>query len=337
MNITILGAGTWGTALAALFANNGHRTTLWSALPQELDSLSSSRMHPHLSGAVLPDSIIYEKDEEKACHGAEMILFVVPSEYVRSTAKKIAPFVEQNVVLISAAKGLEKGTLKSMTDIIDDEIRLVRKDLSYKVAALSGPTHAEEVAVGLPTSIVAACEDENVALRIADTFKGSCMRAYTNADVRGVELCGALKNIIAIAAGINRGMGFGDNSLAMLITRGAAEIMRMGEAMGCERTTFMGLSGIGDLIVTCTSRHSRNNRCGTLIGQGKTYEEAAKEIGMVVEGYYALEAAIALSQTYQVEMPITQAVYDIIVKKMNPKDVMKRLMNREIKSENVKR
>lgn len=333
MNICVLGAGTWGTALATVLATNGHRTVLWSAIPEELDVLSATHSHKNLPGAVIPDSIIYEKDAEAACRGARMILFVTPSGFIRSTAAKFAPYIEDGAILVSAAKGLERDTLKSMTDIIEDEVRRARADLKFTVAALSGPTHAEEVAKCLPTSIVAACEDEEVSKAIADAFRGSCMRVYTNTDVRGVELAGSLKNIVAIAAGILRGMGLGDNALAMLMTRGAAEITRVGLAMGCERQTFMGLAGIGDLIVTCTSRHSRNNRCGEMIGKGMTYEEASREIGMVVEGYHALEAAICLTREYGVEMPITEAVYDVIFRGVTPKEAMVRLMSRDFKNE----
>lgn len=333
MNICVLGAGTWGTALAALLVRNGHRTVLWSALPEELDALAATHTHPHLPGAHIPEELLYEQDAERACRDAQMVLFVVPSEYIRATAARVAPYLANGVILVSAAKGLERNTLKSMTDILAEEVRAVRPTLSCAVAALSGPTHAEEVACGLPTSIVAACEDEAVSLTIAEAFKNTCMRVYTNTDVRGVELSGALKNIVAIAAGITRGMGLGDNALAMLMTRGAAEITRVGLAMGCRRRTFMGLAGIGDLIVTCTSRHSRNNRCGELIGRGMSYEEAAREIGMVVEGYHALEAAMQLMRTYDVQMPITEAVYDVIFGGITPREAMVRLMNRDIKSE----
>ncbi len=333
MRICILGAGTWGTALAALLVNNGHDTVLWSALPAELQVLSQTHAHPHLPGAHIPEQLRLESDIAAACRGAQLVLFVVASEYIRPTAAKAAPHLSEGVILVSAAKGLERQTLNTMTDIICEETVKARPSLSFTAAAVSGPTHAEEVAVGLPTSIVAACTDEAVAGTIADVFKSSCMRVYTNTDVQGVELSGALKNIVAIAAGICRGMGLGDNALAMLMTRGTAEITRMGTAMGCRRETFMGLSGIGDLIVTCTSRHSRNNRCGELIGKGYTYAQAAAEIGMVVEGYHALEAAMSLIQTYQVQMPITQAVYDVLCRGTSPEEAVKRLMQRDIKNE----
>ena len=333
MKIGVLGAGTWGMALSALLDKNGHDVTVWSALPYEIDSLVSTNSHPNLPGVVFSDTINYTKSIENACEGAELMLFVVPSQFIRSTTALAAPYLPQNVVIVSAAKGLEEGTLMTMTEVIADEIFLCRDDLKYKLVALSGPTHAEEVAVGLPTSIVSACEDEEVSLAVANVFTNSCMRVYTNTDVLGIEVCGALKNIIALATGINKGMGFGDNSKALLITRGVSEMTRIGLAMGCRRRTFMGLAGVGDLIVTCTSQHSRNNRCGELIGRGMSYEDAAAEIGMVVEGYHALEAAMQLSKKYEIEMPITTAVYNIIKKGVNPIDAMHELMSRDIKSE----
>ena len=221
----------------------------------------------------------------------------------------------------------------TMTDVISDEIKKAVPSIKFNVAALSGPTHAEEVALGLPTSIVAACENEDISSMLARVFFNSCMRVYTNTDVLGVEIAGALKNIIALAAGANRGMGFGDNANAMLITRGLAEMTRLGTAMGARLETFMGLAGMGDLIVTCTSHHSRNNRCGMLIGQGKSYDEALSEIGMVVEGYHALSAAVELADRYSVDMPITQAVYDVIHRGISPYVAIRALMTRDLKNE----
>ena len=335
MKICILGAGTWGMALSALLSKNGHSVSVWSALPEEIDMLESTHAHKNLPGVVFPDNIKYRKDMKEAIDGSEMVIFVVPSAFIRKTAERAAAYLADGMILVSAAKGIESITHLTMTEIIKMEIAREKPQLKYSAAALSGPTHAEEVARGLPTSIVAACEDEAVSMRIAEVFFNSCMRVYTNTDVLGVEIAGALKNIIALAAGVNRGMGFGDNSSAMLITRGIAEITRMGMAMGANPKTFMGLAGIRDLIVTCTSRHSRNNRCGELIGTGKTYEEASREIGMVVEGYHALEAAMELSRKYAVEMPITAAVYDVIKNGKSVGDAMSALMNRDIKSEIV--
>lgn len=335
MKISILGAGTWGMALASLLVKNDHDVTVWSALPQEIDDLRATGKQKNLPGIILPETIKYTKELSEACRGAEFIIYVVPSAFMRGTAKLSAPYLEDGVIVSSASKGIEKGTLKTMTEIIEDEISAAREGLKYSVVALSGPTHAEEVAAGIPTSIVAACKEEEIARKIAEAFSNSCMRAYMNTDVLGVELCGALKNIIAIAAGTLRGMGLGDNTKAMLMTRGISEMTRMGLALGCKKETFMGLAGIGDLIVTCTSVHSRNNRCGELIGKGKTYEEASKEIGMVVEGYYALEAAMELSEKYGVEMPITAAVYDVIHNGATPEEAMYKLMNRNLKNEST--
>lgn len=333
MRICVLGAGTWGTALASLLVGNGNSVVLWSAIPAEIDALSTTKRHKNLLGAIIPDALEYSKDIAEACSGAELVLFVVPSEFIRSTARLVVPCVEDGVILASAAKGIEGGTLMTMTEIIEDEVKAGRSDLKFTSVAISGPTHAEEVSRGLPTSIVSASENEDVAMRIAKIFSNSCMRAYTNTDIRGVEIAGAFKNIIALASGINRGMGFGDNSQAMLMTRGIAEVTRIGIAMGCKRGTFMGLAGIGDLIVTCTSRHSRNNRCGELVGRGMSYEDAAREIGMVVEGYHALDAAIELADKYGVEMPITRAVYDVM-KLGKPTDVaIAELMSRDLKTE----
>lgn len=333
MKIGVLGAGTWGIALAALLTTNNHDVTVWSALPDEIDELEKAGIHKNLPGIILPKCIKYTKRIDAVANGADMILFVVPSSFIRVTAKKIAPYIEEGTIIVTAAKGIEGGTLKTMTEVIKDELDTLRPELRYSLAALSGPTHAEEVAIGMPTSIVSACENEEISARIAEAFANSCMRVYTNTDVAGVEICGAMKNIIALAAGINNGMGLGDNSKAMLMTRGIAEITRLGLAMGCERRTFMGLAGIGDLIVTCTSRHSRNNRCGELIGKGMSYEDASREIGMVVEGYHALEAAMELSRKYEVELPITEAVHKVIKEGLSPKEAMLALMTRDLKSE----
>ena len=333
MKICVLGAGTWGIALASLLVKNCHDVTVWSALPTEIEYLRNNRVHKNLPDATIPEGINYETDIAEALKNAELALFVVPSEFIRSTAKLAAPFIKNGVIVVNASKGIEKGTLKTMTEVIADELFAKNPDLDCKIAALSGPTHAEEVARGLPTSIVSACSDEETSRRIAAVFFNSCMRVYTNTDVLGVEISGAFKNIIAIASGINKGMGFGDNSSAMIITRGAAEISRIGIKMGANPKTFSGLAGIGDLIVTCTSMHSRNNRCGELIGKGYSYEEASHQIGMVVEGYHALEAAMELSKKYKVEMPITEAVYNVIKGGCSTHQAMFSLMNREMKSE----
>ena len=333
MKIGILGAGTWGIALAYLLHNNKHEARVFSALSEEIDALEKTNTHKNLPDITLPEGIEYTKDIGEAIKDRELVIFVVPSEFMRATALLAAPYLENGIIIATASKGIESGTLLTMSGVIEDVIAKERADLSYDIAALSGPTHAEEVVKGLPTSIVSASENEDIAFKIAEIFSSTCMRAYANTDIFGVEICGALKNIIAIAAGITRGMGYGDNAIAMLITRGIAEMCRMGMALGCKRETFMGLAGIGDLIVTATSRHSRNNRCGEMIGAGMSYECAAEKIGMVVEGYHALEAAIAMAKKYKVEMPITEAVYDVIKNGASPMDAMMRLMGRDIKNE----
>ncbi len=333
MKITVLGAGTWGTALAALLIENGHSVTLWSAVKDELEFIEQTKTHKNLPGATVPDGIKYEGDIASAVCECEICLLAVASQYMRQTISLAAPHLARGVILVSAAKGIEDGTLLTMSGVIKDAISLHAPHLIYTVAALSGPTHAEEVAIGQPTSIVSACENEEVARMVASAFASGCMRVYTNTDIEGVEIAGAMKNIIALAAGMARGMGFGDNAQAMLITRGIAEITRMGLAMGCKRRTFMGLAGIGDLIVTCTSRHSRNNRCGELVGGGMSYSEASGKIGMVVEGYHALCAAVKLAEKYGVELPITDAVYSVLINGVTTREAMHNLMTRDMKSE----
>ena len=333
MNIAILGGGTWGVALAKLLSENGHCVRVWSALPKEIETLSKTHTHPNLPGVALPRAIQFTTNMERAMTDAAYVVFAVASAYVRETAAAAAAYLPDDAIVIDVAKGLERGTQRTMTQVIAEVLAAAGKKVAGRLVALSGPTHAEEVARNIPTSIVSACADEETARAAAQLFMNSCMRVYTNTDVLGVELCGALKNIIALAAGMLRGMGMGDNTNAMLITRGIAEITRMGLSLGCKRRTFSGLAGIGDLIVTCTSVHSRNYRCGELIGQGMSYKEASKKIGMVVEGYYALEAAMELSRNLQVDMPIVSAVYDVVKNGRDPRETMDTLMQREMKSE----
>jgi glycerol-3-phosphate dehydrogenase (NAD(P)+) len=278
---------------------------------------------------VIPPEILFTKDMESVCTGKDILLFAVPSPFVRSTAQKAAPYIRGGQIIVDVAKGIEERTLLTMTQIIAQEL----KDDSVKLVALSGPTHAEEVARDLPTTIVSACEDEDAAKAVQDIFFNTCMRVYTNGDVLGVELCGAMKNIIALAAGISTGLGYGDNAKAALITRGIAEIARLGEAMGCNPQTFGGLAGIGDLIVTATSIHSRNNRCGMLLGKGVAPDEAVKQVGMVVEGINALPAAMRLAEKYRIEMPIVEAVNAIVNLGAAPMDTVKMLMGRDKKPE----
>lgn len=329
--IGILGAGTWGMVLARMLSNTGHQVTVWSAIEKEIDDFSKNRIHPNLPGMRIPEEITFTKSISEVCRAKDILLFAVPSVFVRSTTKSAAPYISDGQIIVDVAKGIEPDTLYTMTEVIQNELKKAGKQA--KLVALTGPTHAEEVALDMPTTIVSACGDLSVAKHVQNIFMNTCMRVYTNADVRGVELCGAMKNIIALAAGISAGLGYGDNAKAALITRGMAEITRLGIEMGCMEQTFGGLAGIGDLIVTATSVHSRNNRCGNLIGKGIASDEAVKQIGMVVEGINAIPAALALSERYGVEMPIVAAVDAIINHAANPSETVKELMGRDKKME----
>lgn len=329
--IGVLGAGTWGMALARMLCVSGHEVTVWSAIEKEIDEFSATRRHPNLPGMVIPEELRFTKSMEEVCHGKEILLFAVPSPFVRSTARKAAAFIKTGQIIVDVAKGIEADTLFTMTQIISDEI----KNPEVKLVALSGPTHAEEVAKDLPTTIVSACRDMEAAKRVQEVFGNTCMRVYTNDDVLGVELCGAMKNIMALASGVALGLGYGDNTKAALITRGMAEITRLGTAMGCKPQTFYGLAGIGDLIVTATSVHSRNNRCGLLLGQGVAPLDAVKQVGMVVEGINALPAAMKLAEKYQVEMPLAAAVNAVVNEGADPREAVAKLMARDQTSEIV--
>ena len=327
--IGVLGAGTWGMALARMLCNNAHQVTVWSAIEQEIDQFSATRRHPNLPGMEIPQSMGFTKDIAEACRDMDVVLFAVPSPFVRATARKAAAYIPDGQIIVDVAKGIEADTFFTMTQVIADEL----KNPTVKLVALSGPTHAEEVAMDLPTTIVSACEDSQAAQFVQNVFWGTCLRVYTNQDVLGVELCGAMKNVIALAAGVAAGLGFGDNTKAALITRGIAEIARLGIAMGCDERTFGGLAGIGDLIVTATSVHSRNNRCGMLLGQGVSVADATKQVGMVVEGLNALPAAMGLKEKYGVEMPIVDAVDAIVNGGAAPMDTVRMLMDRGKKPE----
>lgn len=331
--IGVLGAGTWGMALANMLAEVGHQVSAWSAIEKEIDEFSANRKHPNLPGMVISKEIFFTKKIEEVCQEKEILLMAVPSVFVRSTAAQMRDFVPDGQIIVDVAKGIETDSLFTMTEVIRDELNADGKHDNVKLVALSGPTHAEEVARNLPTTIVSACEDLAAAEFVQDVFMNSCMRVYTNEDTKGVELCGAMKNVIALAAGISDGLGYGDNAKAAIITRGMAEIKRLGLEMGCCEQTFSGLAGIGDLVVTATSVHSRNNRAGNLIGQGFKAQEAIEKVGMVVEGINALPAAIRLSQKYQVEMPIMEAVNEIVNGGADPKEVVTALMLRDKKPE----
>lgn len=332
-SIGILGTGTWGTALARMLALDGHEVTAWSPIRAEIEQLKNTRRHPNLPGAVLPGSIRFTLEIQEACRGRHVVLFAVPSVFVRQTAAKAGPFIRDGQIIADAAKGIEAGSLMTLTEVIRDELAKNREAGRPRLVALSGPTHAEEVALDMPTTIVAASPDRGAAEAVQDIFMNTCMRVYTNEDILGVELCGALKNVIALACGIAGGLGYGDNTRAALITRGMAEITRLGTAMGCQPRTFTSLAGIGDLIVTATSPHSRNNRAGTLMGRGASAREAARQVGMVVEGLNALPAAIRLAEKYGIDMPIVHAVDAIAAGRVSPHDAVDALMRREKKPE----
>lgn len=318
--IGVLGAGTWGTALARMLFLSGHEVTVWSAIGSEIDELMKTHKHKNLEGMIIPEGMGFTKDVKTVCRGKDILLFAVPSVFVRSTSRLACPYVKKNQVIVDVAKGVEPESLLFMSQVISSEIPQAR------VVALSGPTHAEEVARDLPTTIVSASEHVEAALLVQEVFTNPVMRVYTNSDIRGVELCGALKNVVALAAGISSGLGFGDNIKAAIITRGMGEIRKLGMKMGCLSETFSGLAGIGDLIVTATSKHSRNNQCGYMIGQGLKPADAVSRVGMVVEGINALPAAMELSERYGVEMPLVCAVDNIINHGANPRSEADRLM-----------
>ena len=326
--IGVIGSGTWGTALAVLLTGNGHEVELWSAVPAEVEALTATRRHPNLGDTPIPEKIRVTGDLEQAMKDKELLVLSVPSVYVRETAHRMAPFLKEGQVITNVAKGIEDTTLKNLSEIIEEELPVAR------VTVLSGPSHAEEVSRGLPTTCVAGAHRRQDAELVQNLFMSPVFRVYPSPDMLGIELGGALKNVIALAAGIADGLGCGDNTKAALITRGIAEITRLGTAMGGSPETFSGLTGIGDLIVTCASMHSRNRRAGILIGKGYTMEEAMKEVNMVVEGVYSARAARALSEKYQVSMPIVEQVNQVLFEGKSAKDALYELMLRDRRMEN---
>lgn len=333
MHIGILGAGTWGIAIARMLSDSGHYVTVWSALPNEVETMQRTRRHVNLPYMTIPEQITFTSDLSVVCGEKDLIVFAVPSVYVRQTTKKAAAFIAKDQMIADLAKGIEPDSLSTLTEVIREELQRDGAHSEIKLVALSGPTHAEEVAQQLPTTIVSASENQFAAEFVQSVFTNDNMRVYTSADIKGVEVCGALKNIVALAAGISTGLGYGANLKAAIITRGLAEITRLGLAMGCAEQTFYGLAGIGDMIVTATSEHSRNNRAGMLIGQGYSAEEAAEKVGMVVEGIYALPAAMRLADRYQVDLPIIFAVNDVVTKQKTPIEAVRDLMARTQGSE----
>ncbi|MBQ6795609.1 MAG: NAD(P)-dependent glycerol-3-phosphate dehydrogenase [Clostridia bacterium] len=325
--IAVIGAGTWGIALARVLSVKGHEVTVWSAIESEIDNLNRTRVHHMLSEMDIPDEMVFTKDMGEAMKNCKVVLMAVPSVFVRKTAEKIKEHFASDMIIVDVAKGMEADTLFTMSEIINDVIP------SARVVALTGPTHAEEVAFDQPTTIVAASCDEEAAEFVQEIFMTESFRVYTNRDIKGVEFAGAIKNVMALGVGISRGLGYGDNTTAALITRGLAEIVRLGVAMGCNRETFYGLAGVGDLIVTCTSVHSRNFKAGNLLGAGYSAESAKKEVGMVVEGMNMLPAAMKLIEVYGVEMPIVEVVNSIVNGETSPEKAVEKLMGRERKGE----
>ncbi len=326
--VAIIGAGSWGTALSVVLYNNGHEVTVWSVIGEEIDMLKEKHEHiDKLPGVRLPDDMIFTTDLKEACRDKDALVLAVPSPFTRSTAHSMKEYVSDGQLIVSVAKGIEEDTLMTLSQIIKEEIPQCR------VAVLCGPSHAEEVGKFIPTTLVAGADNKETAGYVQNLFMNEKLRVYTSSDVLGMELGASLKNVVALAAGIADGLGYGDNTKAALITRGIAEISRLGVKMGGKLETFGGLTGIGDLIVTCASMHSRNRRAGILIGQGKTMDEAMKEVKMVVEGVYSAKAAKALGEKYEVDLPIIDQVNEILFNNKPAADAVRDLMLRDRRDE----
>lgn len=329
-NIGIIGAGSWGTALAVNLTRNGHNVTIWSIMEQEIQMLQEHHEHlDKLPGVKLDESMQFTCNLEEAIVKKDMLVLAVPSIFTRSTAKAMAEFVADGQIIVCVAKGIEDGTLKTISEVVEDEIP------NADVCVLCGPSHAEEVGIGLPTLVVAGAKSRVSAEKIQDIFMNETFRVYTTPDILGMELGGSLKNVIALAAGMADGLGYGDNTKAALITRGITEVARLAVAMGAKQETLNGLTGIGDLIVTCQSKHSRNRKAGMLMGQGMTMEEATKEVKMVVEGVYSAKAALALAKKYYITMPIIEEVNKVLFEDKPVKEALVDLMIRDKRTENI--
>jgi len=324
-----MGSGAWGTALAMVLVGNGHQVTLWSHREEMTQTLRQGRESPRLQGVPLPEGLIYTSSLTSLPE-SELVVFATPSFALRQTARLASPCLREDAVLVSVTKGIEPETGLRMTEIVGQETRH-----RYRVVALSGPSHAEEVGRQQPTGVVAACADLKAAELVQDAFMCSYFRVYTNPDIVGVELGGALKNVIALSCGVTDGMGLGDNTKALMMTRGMTEMARLGSAMGGRWDTFAGLSGMGDLIVTCTSMHSRNRRAGILVGMGSTAQEAMEQVGAVVEGYYAAKSACELARRAGVEMPICLSAYQVLYERKSVHLVVDELMSRDRKRESA--
>lgn len=328
MKIAVLGAGSWGTALAKVLADNGHEVRLWGRNKSQMEDMAKTLVNEkYLPTIELPNSILYTSDYEASVNDAHIFVLAVASQSVREVMSKLKGLTGIRPLIVNVTKGVEIGSLKRISEVVSE----MMPDALY--VSLSGPSHAEEVSLGIPTTLVSASIDKEAAELIQDLFGNENLRIYTNPDVVGVELGGALKNIIALGAGISDGLGFGDNAKAALMTRGIFEIARLGKLMGANADTFKGLSGIGDLIVTCTSMHSRNRRFGILVGKGMPVQQALKEIGMVVEGYYTIQSAYDLSKKFDVDMPITRELYRVLYENSDAGTSVKNLMMRRLKHE----
>ncbi|MGN0415025.1 MAG: NAD(P)H-dependent glycerol-3-phosphate dehydrogenase [Agathobacter sp.] len=328
--VGVIGAGSWGIALAKLLHTNGNEVTVWSIVEEEIQMLQEKHEHvDKLPGVKLSTDIVFTTDLQQTVEEKAVLVLAVPSVFTRSTAKSMAGFVREGQIIVCVAKGIEEKTLMTITDVVKQEIP------QADVAVMCGPSHAEEVGIGLPTTVVAGAETRQTAEKIQDLFMNEVFRVYTSPDMLGMELGGSLKNVIALAAGMADGLGCGDNTKAALITRGISEISGLALAMGARRETLYGLTGIGDLIVTCESRHSRNRKAGMLIGQGYTMEEATREVHMVVEGIYSAKAALALAGKYQVQLPIIEEVNQVLFENKPVKEAVKELMVREKRTEHT--
>ncbi|MEE0421424.1 MAG: NAD(P)H-dependent glycerol-3-phosphate dehydrogenase [Lachnospiraceae bacterium] len=326
--IGVIGAGSWGTALAVLLNSNGHEVTIWSIIKEEVEMLRTKRQHEtKLPGVVLPGEILLTNDLKEAMEDKDVLILAVPSPYTRSTAHSMKAYAKEGQKIVNVAKGIEENTLYTLSDIIEEELP------GTDVAVLSGPSHAEEVGRGLPTTCVVGAHTRTTAEYLQNIFMSPVFRVYTSPDMLGIELGGALKNVIALAAGTADGLGYGDNTKAALITRGITEITRLGVKMGAKLETFGGLTGIGDLIVTCASVHSRNRKAGYLIGKGCTMQEAMEEVKMVVEGVYSAKAAMGLAKKYQVELPIIEQVNKVLFEGKSAGEAVQELMLRDKKIE----
>lgn len=329
-DVSIIGAGSWGTALALLLHKNGHKVTVWSVVKEEIDMLLREHEHKDkLPGVKLPEDMDFTTDLESAVKGKDVLVLAVPSPYTRSTSHMMKEYVTEGQIIVNVAKGLEEKTLLTLSQIIEEEIP------QAIVAVLSGPSHAEEVGRGIPTTIVVGTAEKKTAEYLQNLFMNEVFRVYISPDVLGIELGAALKNVVALAAGIADGLGYGDNTKAALITRGITEIARLGIAMGGRFETFCGLTGIGDLIVTCASMHSRNRRAGILIGKGYSMDEAMKEVKMVVEGVYSAKAAMELARKYEVQLPIIEQVNAVLFDGKSADVAVKELMIRDRKLEHL--